>query len=107
DTISQPSIVTARIDPEPYRALLAPQDVVFEVLRDGQPVLAANGVSGQFEIPRGLPFAGDLHEARLWGVSVASGSAGSEAVVSPQFALPRCGLLELTTPFVSIPMAVD
>ena len=105
--VSQPSTVTARIEPEAYRALLAQQDVLFEVRRDGETVLAANGVTGIFDIPAGLPFPGDLHEARLSVVSVASSPAGYESVISPPLELPRCSLLDLETPYVSIPMAVD
>jgi YD repeat-containing protein len=106
-TVSQASTVSARIEPEAYRALLAAQDALFELRRDGQTILAANGVSGAYDIPVGLPFPDDLHEARLSLLGVASTPEGYRDVVSPPLEVPRCGLLELETPFVSIPMAVD
>ena len=108
-TVSEPSVVAARIEPEAYRNLLVPEDVEFTIRRDGQPVLAANGVPGSFVVPVGLPFPEDAHDAVLsvLGVSLAPPAPGYQDVLSDPLDLPGCGLLTLATPYVSIPMAVD
>ena len=42
-TVSEPSTIRAHVEPADYKALLAPTDVLFEVVREGETVLAANG----------------------------------------------------------------
>ena len=106
-TVSEASDVSALVEPEAYRALLASEDVLFELRRDGVPVLAANGVSGSYQVPVGLPFPANLHEAQLSVVGVSQAPQGYQVVVSEPLPLPRCALLDLATPFVSIPLAVD
>ena len=107
--MSHASTVTARVEPEAYRNLLTAQDVLFEVRRDGAPVLAANGATGSFVVPVGLPFPDDLHDAvvSVVGVSLVETGPAYQDVSSPPLELPRCALVDLETPYVSIPMLVD
>jgi RHS repeat-associated protein len=107
-TVTEPSSIRAHVDPPEYRALLTPTDILFEIVRGGETVLAANGTGAQFSVPAGLPYPSDPHQGLLSviGVSVVA-AGGSPNVVSEPLDLPGCHLLALQTPVVEIELTAD
>ena len=105
--VTRTSFVNHEVKPPEYLALLAPNELRFEVRRvaDDKPVLAANGGSApHFEVPVGL----ELPEGRYYGqVRVRGVSADGADIVSERFPLPICSLLALETPQVRVHLTRD
>ena len=107
-TVTRKSTIQAHVEPPEYRALLAPTDVLFEIRREGETVLAANGTSGQFTVPVGLPYPSEPHYGVLSVLDVSlDATGGGEDVASAPVDLPGCHLLDLATEVVTIDLTTD
>jgi len=100
--VARVSRVRQRILPEPFRRLLDPLDVLFQVKQDGRPVVAATGL-GDFEIPRGLTFPPGVHTAHLQVQRVSPGGT-IDAVPVP---LNACRLVTLVRDKVFLNLTRD
>jgi RHS repeat-associated protein len=95
-----------RIEPDAYRQLLEPTQVLFELRRDGQTILQANGAdSSGFVIPQGLPVPPARYTAHLALLNVTKGD--SQIVARPPLEVPVCNLLQLETPRVTLAFTND
>jgi hypothetical protein len=105
--VTRPSTVAHEIQPADYRALLASNDVRFEVRaqKDDALVLAANGgETPTFRIPAGLKLASGEYYARL---SVLGVSGGGADLSSGEFEVPMCPVADLLTKEVRVSVVRD
>src|SRR5207245_1219688 len=92
-TVSRKSEVAHRILPDDFRQLLEPTQVLFEVKRDADTVVAATGNSADpFVIPSGLPLpAGGLTAS----LSVLGVTDRADKIVPQPFLVPDCAFLDV------------
>ena len=108
--VSRASTVVYQVRPPEYRALLAPNDLRFQVTaEDDKVVLQATGAeTPTFRIPAGLALPPGDYNARLNVLGVTGGGVGIGAnLSSPPFPLPICSLLDLETPIVEVNLTRD
>jgi RHS repeat-associated protein len=109
-TLEKEAVAFERIRPDGYEALLAPDQVEFEILKKDPTtgaevaVHAANGNDGKgLLIPRGLSLKDGVFTGRL---SV-FGVRPKDPIASPEVPIPACLLVDLKTPIVTLSLVRD